>query len=164
MAKKGRDIATIDLPDFFLETEQEKDSLILLRLTGSVVILSVESDEKKWKKHLQMVNGKWVIYAVCNKAIYGTMNASLLAYNKLAKLLTKWGFVMNIYDLCVWNKLVEHTQCTIMYHINDILAVHLSPEVITMYVKCLEKEYTNLDPLTVWRGKLHKYLGMTLDF
>ena len=164
IAKEGRDIATIDLPGFFLQTEQEKDSEIILRLTGSVAILLVESDEKKWKKHLRREKGQWVIYVLCNRAIYGTMNASLLAYKKLAKLLTKWGFVMNVYDPCVWNKLIERTQCTIMYHIDDILAGHLSPEVITMFVKRFEKEYATLDPLTVRRGKLHEYLGITLDF
>lgn len=96
-----------------------------------------------------MENGKWVIYVVCNKVIYSIMNASLLAYKKLAKLLRKWGFVMNIYNPCVWNKVTERTQCTIMYHIDDILAGHLSSEVITMFIEQFEKEYANLDPLTI---------------
>ena len=87
-AKDGRDCATIDLPGFFLQTEQEEDTQVLLRLTGSVAMLLVESNEKKWKKRLRKENGKYVMYVVCNKAIYGTMNAALLAYKKLAKLLT----------------------------------------------------------------------------
>ena len=36
------------------------------------------------------------MYVKCDKAIiYGTMNAVLLAYKKLAKLFSEWGFVMN---------------------------------------------------------------------
>lgn len=69
----------IDLPEFFLQTEQENDTQILLR----------------------MENEKWVIYVMCNKTIYGTMNANLLAYRKLAKLLTDSGFGVNVYD--PWN-------------------------------------------------------------
>ena len=98
------------MPGFFLHTEQEKtddkDKELLLKLTGAVAILLVESDESKWKQHLQKENGNWVIYVRCDKAIYGTMNAALLAYKKLAKLFKEWGFVMNPYDPCVWNIMV----------------------------------------------------------
>ena len=89
IAKEGRDCATVDLPGFFLQTEQEKtddkDKELLLKLTGVVAILLVESDTDKWKQHLHKENGNWVIYVRCDKAIYGTMNAALLAYKKLAK-------------------------------------------------------------------------------
>ena len=51
-----------------------------------MTLLLVECDSKKWKQHLQKENGKWVIYVVCKKAIYGTMYAALLAYKKLTKL------------------------------------------------------------------------------
>ena len=95
-ALEKRDVATVDLPGFFLQTEQEGEE-ILLKLTGSVAVLLVEMDPDKWKKHLRKENGRYVIYVVCNKAIYGTMNAALLAYKKLAKLLKDWGFVMNPY-------------------------------------------------------------------
>ena len=83
IAREQRDVASVDLPGFFLQTDQ--DEKILLKLTGAVALLLVESDSK-WKKHLRKENGKWVIYVICKKAIYGTMNAALLAYKKLAKL------------------------------------------------------------------------------
>ena len=86
IAREGRDAATVDLPGFFLQTDQ--DELILLKLTGAVALLLIESDPK-WKKHLRKENGKLVIYVICKKAIYGTMNAALLAYKKLAKLLVR---------------------------------------------------------------------------
>ena len=40
----------------------------------------------------------------CLNAIYGTMMASLLYYNKFRKSLTKIGFIFNPYDPCVANK------------------------------------------------------------
>jgi hypothetical protein len=52
-----------------LQTDQEE--LILLKVNGAVALLLVESDPK-WKKHLRKENGKWVIYVICKKAIYGT--------------------------------------------------------------------------------------------
>jgi len=52
------------------------------------------------EKHLRLEKGKLVLYVICKKAIYGTMNAALLAYEKLTKLFKVWGFVMNPYDPC----------------------------------------------------------------
>ena len=108
IAREGRDVATVDLPGFFLQTDQ--DEKILLKVTGAVALLLVESDSAKWKKHLRKENGKYVIYVLCKKAIYGTMNAALLAYKKLAKLFTQWGFKMNPYDPCVWNRMTNGKQ------------------------------------------------------
>ena len=88
IAKESRDCAKIDLQGFFLQTKKEEDTQIILYLAGSVVMLLVDSYEQKWKKHLHKEDGKWVIYVVCNKLTYSIMNAALLAYKKLPKLLT----------------------------------------------------------------------------
>ena len=92
------------------------------------------------------------------------MNAALLAYKKLAKLFKEWSFVMNPYDPCVWNKMVGKYQMTIMFHIDDLLISHMKPETVTLYIKKLEQEYGKRDPLTITRGLVHEYLGMTFDF
>jgi hypothetical protein len=162
IAREGRDVASVDLPGFFLQTDQ--DEKILLKVTGAVALLLVESEPDKWRKHLRKENGKYVIYVLCKKAIYGTMNAALLAYKKLAKLFREWGFKMNPYDPCVWNKMVNGKQITIIFHIDDLMMSHKSPNIVTLYIRKLEKEYARRDPLTVMRGKLHEYLGMTVDF
>ena len=164
IAKEGRDVATVDLPGFFLQTEQEGEELILLKLTGEVALLLVECDEGKWKKHLKQENGRWVIYVICKKAIYGTMNAALLAYKKLANLFKQWGLTMNPYDPCVWNKDIEGSQFTVVFHVDDLLMSHLSPHVVSDIIEKLDKEYGSKDSLTVTRGPVHEYLGMTVDF
>ena len=133
-------------------------------MTGAVALLLVESDSAKWKKHLRKERGKYVIYVLCKKAIYGTMNAALLAYKKLAKLFTQWEFKMNPYDLCVWNMMVNGKQLTIIFHIDDLMMSHKNPNIVTLYIRKLEKEYAKRDPLTVMRDKVHEYLGMTIDF
>ena len=51
IAREGRDVTTVDLPGFFLQTDQDKR--ILLKVTGAVALLLVDSDPSKWKKHLQ---------------------------------------------------------------------------------------------------------------
>ena len=54
-AKEARDVGNIDLLGFFLQTGQEEE--ILLKLKGAVAMLLVESDPKKWKKHLRKESG-----------------------------------------------------------------------------------------------------------
>ena len=163
IAKEGRDCATVDLPGFFLQTEQEENSDLMLKLTGQVAALLVESDEQKWAKHLKEENGRHVMYVKCDRAIYGTMNAALLAYKKLAKLFGEWDFVMNPYDPCVWNKPIGKHQMTIMFHIDDLLMAHMHPHIVTLFIKKLEHVYGKRDPLTITRGLVHEYLGMTFD-
>ena len=52
---------------------------------------------------------------------------------------------------------------TIMFHIDDMLMSHVRAEIVTKYIKILEEEYGKRDPLTVTRGLVHEYLGMTSD-
>ena len=92
------------------------------------------------------------------------MNAALLAYKKLAKLFRSWDFKMNPYDACVWNKMVNDKQFTILFHIDDLMLGHLCPNIVTFYIQKLQKEYGSLANLTVTRGRLHEFLGMTIDF
>ena len=58
IAKESRDVATVDLPGFFLQTEMEGEDKILLKITGAVALLLVESNKQKWRKHLVKENGK----------------------------------------------------------------------------------------------------------
>ena len=62
-------------------------------------------DPKKWKKHLKYIRGQPVIYVKCKKAIYGTINAAILAYKKLVGYLAEWEFEQNFYEPCCWNML-----------------------------------------------------------
>ena len=163
-AKEERDTATVDLPSFFLQTEaEEDDDPVIVKFAGALALLLVECDSK-WKKHLRRENGKWVICAKCSKIIYGTINAALMAYRKLARCLKEWGFEMNPYDPCVWNAIVEGEQTTLLFHVDDVLLTHKMASVVTEYIKRLDSTCGQNDPLAVTRGKIHEYLGMTLDF
>ena len=52
----------------------------------------------------------------------------------------------------------------LVFYIDDILITHLHPQVVTEYIKKLERSYRQKDPLTVIRGKLYEYFRITLDF
>ena len=161
IAVEGRDVASFDLPGQFLQTEM--DETLYLKIGGALSLLLVEYDDK-WGKHLRKENGRPVIYVRCKKAIYGTLNAAILAYRKLTKNLYDWGLRMNPYEPCVWNSIEDGNQLTVVFHVDDGLVSHSDPLVVTKFLKKLIKVYGDHKPLTIHRGKKHEYLGMTLDF
>jgi hypothetical protein len=54
-----------------------------------------------------------VIYVKLLKALYGTLRAARLFWEKLSKQLMEWGFAINPYDQCMANKMIQGKQCTV---------------------------------------------------
>jgi hypothetical protein len=99
------------------------------------------------------------------KALYGTLQAALLFWKNLSGFLMEHGFVLNPYDECVANKTINGSQCTIVWHVDDLKISHVDPKVTGDIVELLQEKYgTNDAPVTVSHGKVHEYLGMTLDY
>ena len=92
------------------------------------------------------------------------MNAALLAYKKLVKLFRKWDIKINQSNACIYNILVNRKQFTIVFHIDGLLLSNKNPNIVTLYIRKLQQEYGSREDLTVTKGKIHEYLGMTLDF
>ncbi|CAJ1935845.1 unnamed protein product [Cylindrotheca closterium] len=109
-------------------------------------------------------NGKRVIYERVLRAIYGMLQLSLLFYNQFQSDLEAKGFVFNPYDLCVANKVVDEKQQTIRFHVDDFMSSHMDPKVNDKFAEWLNMRYGSIKACTIVRGKIHRYLGMTLDF
>jgi hypothetical protein len=113
--------------------------------------------------------GQKVLIVECLNAIYGTMVAALLCYKKFVKSLVKQGFKLNLYDRCVTNKIVKRKQITVCFHVDDCKLSHEHSKVFDETITWLRAKYESifedgLVALKVHRGKVNKYLGMTLDF
>ena len=161
-AKEGRDMATVDIPGAFMHSDQ--DETVHLRLQGTPADLLVKCDPKLYRKYVVTEGGQRVLYAELIKALYGTLRAALLFWRHLSKKLVDWGFSINPYDWCVTNKLVQGSQCTIVWHIDDLKISHIDSNAVDQVIGLLRDEFGQEGPLTVTRGKIHDYLGMTLDF
>ena len=114
-------------------------------------------------------SGQKMLIVECLNAVYGTMVAALLYYKKFVKSLTKQGFKLNPYDGCVANKIVKGKQITICFHVDDCKISHECTKVVDATIKWLRAEYESIledgsGVMKVHRGKVHKYLGMSLDF
>ena len=109
--------------------------------------------------------GEKVMYMEVLKALYGTLRAAQLFGGKLqAKLVNDWGFVPNRYDSCVVNKKVDGKQLTVAWHVDDLKVSHEKEEVLDEFIGMMGKEFGQDTPLSLSRGLVQEYLGMTLDF
>ena len=70
---------------------------------------------------------------------------------------------MNQYDICCMNKMINGKQCTVVWYVNDIKASHVDANVLTSLIDSMQIKYGKQAPLTMTRGKVHEYLGMTIS-
>jgi hypothetical protein len=60
--------------------------------------------------------------------------------------------------------MIDGKQCTILWHVDDLKISHIDPAVNTGIINMIDAEFGKEAPITVTRGRIHDYLGMTLDY
>ena len=170
-AAEEREVAVIDVPNAFIQTVvEDQTKRVIIRIRGMLVDMLVKIAPEVYKDYVTIdKRGNKQILVECLNALYGTMVASLLYYQKFTNSLKDNGYEVNPYDPCVWNKTIDGSQCTICFHVDDCKISHKSPKVIDSTIKWLRRDYESIfedgsGEMKVCRGKVHKYLGMTLDF
>ena len=99
------------------------------------------------------------------KALYGTLRAARLFWQKLSKqLIDVWGFVPNKYGDCVVNKTINGSQMTVVWHLDDLKVSHVDDQEVGKFIRKMGETFGKDTPLSVSRGKTHEYLRMSLDF
>ena len=158
-------MATVDLPGAFLQTTMPNDKdVVHVVLDGRITELLAKIAPDVYFEYVHEHCGQPRIYCKLNVALYGTLKAALLFWKKLTESLKMRGFVINPYDWCIANKLINGKQCTIVWHVDDLKISHAEDSVLDEIIASLNAEYGKVNPLTVRRGPVHEYLGMTLDF
>ena len=170
-AKEERRVTVIDVPNAFIQTVvEDKNKRVIIRIRGILVDMLVRIAPDVYKDYVTIdKKGNKQLLVECLNALYDTMVASLLYYQKFTNSLTSYGFEANPYDPCVWNKVIKGNQCTICFHVDDCKISHVSQEVVNQMVERLREDYESIfedgsGKMKVQHGKVHKYLGMTLDF
>jgi len=161
-AKERRNVITCDVPGAFKQVDV--DDVVHVRLEGPLAEMLATVDPGVYTEYLATEKGKSVMYVQLQKALYGTLSASLLFWKDLSGHLLEEGFVANPYDSCVVNKDVNGSQCTVLWHVDDLKLSHVDAEVTEGVLDRLNDRYGKETPLTVTRGDIHDYLGMTIDY
>jgi len=161
-AIEGRDVATADIPGAFLQATMDDD--VYIKFDGKMVDVLIGLDSAKYSPCVCAYKGRRFIYAKAIKAINGTLRVTLLFYQMFSGELKKWGFTANPYDACTMNKIVNGKQLIIVWHVDDCKISHEDSDVVDDTIRKLEEHFGNESSITVTRGKVHDYLGMTIDY
>ena len=74
------------------------------------------------------------------------------------------GYQINEYNWCVINKIIDNKKCTILWHIDDLKTSHVNPAVVFGVLSDIDVEYGRIAKNSIMWGKVHKYLGVTIDY
>jgi hypothetical protein len=98
-ANKGGDVATVDIPGAFLQTEQDDDDIIHVKLRAKMATLLAEINPQKYKPYLHTEGGKPVIEEV---SIWHATGLATVLERPLWRLLGVGGLNCMYYMTNVW--------------------------------------------------------------
>jgi hypothetical protein len=133
-------------PKAFIQTfVEDKSKHVIIRIRGMLVDILVKLAPDVYGPHVTVdKKGNKQLLMKCLNALYGTMVASLLYYQKFTNSLKEKGFQFNPYDACVWNKQIDGKQCTICFHVDDCKISHQSQKVVDGIIKWLRQDYESI--------------------
>ena len=163
-AWEEHDVAVADIPGAYLHAEFPADKRVILKLKGVFVDIMVDVNPDfgqhivyKWDR-----KGKEVkcLYVRVLRALYGCLESALLWYNLYSTTLKDMGFKLNPYDRYIANKVINVSQCTIVFYVDDNKFSHKDPNDVTKVLQDISKHFGEL---TISRGNKHDFLGMNFE-
>ena len=163
-AKEGCEVAVIDIPNAFVQTEMEGERVIM-KMRRKLAELLVEVAPEVYQDYVVTERGQTVLYLELRKALYGMLQSALLFYKKLRRDLEKVGFVVNPYNPCIANKVVDGSQMTVIWYVDDLKILHVKTKCVDNFIYWAKSMYEDkVGKVKASHGKQHNYLGMEMDF
>ena len=83
---ENRHVATCDIPGAFMQSNMKNTSneKVTIKLEGLMAQLLLQIAPNDYEEFVEIENGKPFIYAIMEKALYGTLQAALLFYENQA--------------------------------------------------------------------------------
>jgi hypothetical protein len=156
-AKEEREVMTVDIPNAFVQTAKDTNNgdRIMMKIKGPLVDMILALDPETYAPYVVQEGNTKSLYVQVLKAIYGMLQSSLIFYKKLNTDLEDIGFIINPYDPCVANRVVNGKQQTLTWHVDDLKSSHTDPMVNDKFHKWLEEKYgdPNIGQVNAVRGK-----------
>ena len=99
-----RDTAITDVKGAYLNAKMKGE--VLMKIVGKEVDLFCEIDPTP-RQFITHVKGVKTIYVQLDRALYGCVQSALLWYELYVNTLKDLGFILNPYDLCVANCIID---------------------------------------------------------
>ena len=139
-ALESWEVAVLDVPGTFMQADI--DELVHVRFTGEMVSMLLHINNDMYKDYIVTEKGKKVMYMELLKALYGTLHAAWLFWQKLSKqLIDGWGFTPNKYNDCVVNKTINGHQMTVVWHVDDLKVSHVDGKEVDKLIMQMEETF-----------------------
>ena len=154
---EGMSVSIVHVPGAYLHAKMPEEKRLLLKLRGQFVDIMCNVNPE-YLPYVRVEKGVKVLYLRLLRALYGCLESALLWYELYSSTLVGMGFKLNPYDLCVANKMIDGSQCTITFYVDDNKISHKRPEVVQKVISELEQHFGKL---TVQSDVKHfDFLGM----
>jgi hypothetical protein len=156
-AREGRIVKTADVPTAYLNADNSHlgITMVLDKLTAQIL-----SDmDSSYSSYLRKDGS---ILVKLNKALYGCVESARLWYDHLKSNLVDYGFTENPLVPCVFNKVVDGHQCTLLVYVDDLKCTCVDEKVIDDTFNYLSQQFNST--LKVSTGPIQPYLGMIFDY
>jgi hypothetical protein len=111
-----------------------------MKIRGPLVEILCEIDPN-YRQFVVSESNRQVLYVQIIKALYGLMISAMMFYNKLKTDLIKNGFKLNSYDPCIANRMVNGTQLTVSWHVDDLKVSHKDSKAVDEFLEWVQKTY-----------------------
>ena len=95
--------------------QADMDELVHIRFTSTIVDLLVQIDAGLYEPYVTYEGKEKVIYVELLKALYSTLCAARLFWEKLSPQLLEEGFTPNPHDSCTVSKMIAMYQHTTLF-------------------------------------------------
>ena len=164
-AHEEREFISFDVPGAFLQSEMAEDKLVLMKFKGQFVdmMTKVNPEYKDLVRYETTKSGKKikVLFLKVIRAIYGCIEAAIQWYKLFTEVLQKEGFKINPYDKCIANKMINGSQCSVAWHVDDCMASHKCKKVLHELGQTMIKHFGEM---MISTGNDHEFLGMSIHF
>jgi hypothetical protein len=158
-AREGRRVCTLDIGHAYLNAERtEADGEDIIMEIEPYLVSVLKKEAPEVIPYIDKGTGK--LYCKLNKAVYGTLDAAKLWYKKITGVLLELGFKANSVDPCVFNKVVNGIQLSVLLYVDDLLVTCELAGPIVDLVEDLKSRFDN--DVKYSMGGDMSYLGVHL--
>ena len=120
---EDRDVMILDISGAFLHALTKDEVIMLLR--GPLAKIMVLIDPKRYPPHVTHTKNRVpMLYIKIQEAVYGQIRPALDLYLKLQGKLEEKDYVLNPCDPCATNTIIDRSQHTVIWHVEDLEYSH----------------------------------------
>ena len=137
----------MDVETAYLNAKMIDDKLVYMKI-GPLINAIISQLDQIFEKYQ---DGNGAVIDKLDKALYGCVELAVLLYKDLKATFVTDEYRVNPYDLCVFNKVYEGEQVTVIFHVDELLGACILSEASEDLNEVLIKKYKKVK---VTRGKI----------